>query len=137
VVRSILSSSTENVLEKALGASALRHKIISNNIANVNTPEFKRSSVLFEERLAEALNETKATPARTNPRHLAGHNGGGDFNPVIVTETTTSIRADGNNVDIDAEMASLAKNNIYYNAVAKELSRYFSNLKAAINEGRR
>jgi flagellar basal-body rod protein FlgB len=136
VVRSILSSSTENVLEKALGASALRHKIISNNIANVNTPEFKRSSVLFEERLAEALNATQATPARTNARHLAGHNGG-DLNPVIVTETTTSIRADGNNVDIDAEMANLAKNNIYYDAVAKELSRYFANLRAAINEGRR
>jgi len=136
LVRSILSSPTENVLEKALAASALRHKVISNNIANVNTPEFKRSDVLFEDRLAEALNPSKVEPARTHARHLAGRSGGG-FSPEIVTESNTSIRIDGNNVDIDAEMANLAKNNIYYDAVAKQLARYFSNLRSAISEGRR
>ncbi|MBP2650205.1 MAG: flgB [Firmicutes bacterium] len=136
MVKSILSSQTEDVLGKALAASSLRHKIISNNIANVNTPEFKRSDVLFEDRLAEALNPSKALPARTNERHLAGRNSG-SFSPSIITETNTSIRVDGSNVDIDVEMANLAKNNIYYDAVAKQLGRYFSNIKAAINEGRR
>lgn len=136
MVKSILSSPQELVLERALASSSMRHKVISNNIANVNTPGFKRSDVVFEDKLAEALNPAKAVLARTNPRHMTGGHGG-SFAPFIATDVNTSFRTDGNNVDIDAEMANLAKNNIYYDAVAQQLGRYFSNLKSAINEGRR
>jgi len=117
-----------------LGAAALRHKVISNNIANVNTPGFKKSDVRFEDKLAAAMAGTKLAMARTNPRHLSG--GAGDLAPAIVTDRTTSLRTDGNNVDIDAEMANVAKNSIYYNAVAQQLGTYFSNLKSVIREGK-
>jgi flagellar basal-body rod protein FlgB len=137
VVKSILSSPQEAVLERALAAAALRHKVISNNIANVNTPGFKKSDVVFEDRLAEAMAGGKAALSRTHARHLPGRGAAGGEGPAIVTDTTTSLRTDGNNVDIDAEMAGIAKNSIYYDAVAQQLGRYFTNLKSAISEGRR
>ncbi len=112
----------------------MRHKVIADNIANVNTPGFKKSDVVFEEKLAEAMSGRKATLTRTHARHLPGRQGDA-FAPSIVTDTRTSLRTDGNNVDIDAEMANLAKNTIYYNAVAQKLGSYFSNLKAAIKGG--
>ncbi|HWR43174.1 flagellar basal body rod protein FlgB [Sporomusa sp.] len=136
MLNSLLKSTQVSVLEKALGAASLRHDVISNNIANVNTPEFKKSEVSFEDQLELALN-TKSNPiARTHKRHMPIKQGI-NVEPTINTITTTSIRNDGNNVDIDSEMASLSKNSIYYDAVAQQLSKYFSGIKSAINEGRR
>lgn len=135
MVKSILSSPQQAVLERALAAAALRHKVISNNIANVNTPGFKKSDVVFEDKLTEAMSGGRAAMSRTHAKHLPGR-AAGDI-PAIVTATATSLRTDGNNVDIDAEMANVAKNTIYYDAVAQQLGRYFTNLKSAINEGRR
>ncbi|MBP1764412.1 MAG: flagellar basal-body rod protein FlgB [Firmicutes bacterium] len=132
----IVSSSCQKVMEKALGAASLRNQVISNNIANVNTPGFKRSDVQFEGVLAQALdNKSKLTLAATNNHHLSG-SGGNELAPTIATSTETSMRVDGNNVDIDTEMADIAKNTIYYNAVAHQLGRYFSNLKSVIKEGK-
>ena len=54
----------------------------------------------------------------------------------INTITQTSYRTDGNNVDIDTEMAGMAKNNIYYNAVVQQVAGYFSGLRSVIKEGR-
>lgn len=134
MVKSILSSPQETVLEQALGAAALRHKVIANNVANVNTPGFKKSDVVFEDKLAAALSGNTLPMARTHANHLRGRQGDA-FTPSVVTDTKTSLRTDGNNVDIDAEMANVAKNTIYYDAVAKQLGRYFSNLKSAIRGG--
>ncbi|SMC66852.1 flagellar basal body rod protein FlgB [Sporomusa malonica] len=136
MLNSILKSTQISVLEKALGAASLRHKVISDNIANVNTPRFKKSEVSFEDQLDLAMN-TKNTPlARTHERHLPIKSGL-NIEPTINTITTTSFRSDGNNVDIDSEMASLAKNSIYYDAVAQQMNKYFASIKSAINEGRR
>ncbi len=134
MVKSILSSPQESVLEQALGAAALRHKVIANNIANVNTPGFKKSDVVFEEKLAAAMTGKTANMTRTHAKHLPGRQGD-VFSPSVATDTKTSLRTDGNNVDIDAEMANVAKNTIYYNAVAQQLGSYFSNLKSAIRGG--
>jgi flagellar basal-body rod protein FlgB len=131
VVKSILSSPQESILENALAASATRHKLISNNIANVNTPGFKRSDLPFEDVLTETMNQGQSQLSRTNARHIAGRPTGG-FGPQIITDSTTSVRTDNNNVDIDIEMANLAKNDIYYQSVAQTLGSYFSNLLSAI-----
>ncbi|WP_425060851.1 Flagellar basal body rod protein FlgB [Sporomusa carbonis] len=133
---SLLNSTQLSVLEKALSAAALRHDVISNNIANVNTPGFKKSVVSFEDQLELAMSMQKLPIVRTHERHLTIKSA---FNPepTINTITNTSLRSDGNNVDIDSEMADLAKNSIYYDAVAQQISKYFANIKSAINEGRR
>lgn len=143
MLNSLLQSTQVSVLEKALSAASLRHKVISNNIANVNTPKFKRSEVSFENQLAAAMNSKNSSSstqlARTHERHLPLPVKADNFKkiePSVDTITTNSFRVDDNNVDIDSEMAGLAKNNIYYNAVADQISKYFSGIKSAINGGK-
>ncbi len=134
---SLLKSTQVSVLEKALGAASLRHKVISNNIANVNTPKFKKSEVSFEDQLELAMSAGKPAIARTHTRHLPIKSTGiTNVEPTIHTITTTSFRSDGSNVDIDSEMAGLAKNSIYYDAVAQQINKYFAGIKSAISGGR-
>lgn len=136
MLNSLLNSTQISVLEKALSASSLRHKVISNNIANVNTPNFKKSEVSFEDQLKSAMDIKQPALSRTHPRHLPISPTGINVEPKIHTINTTSFRSDGNNVDIDTEMASLAKNSIYYDAVAQQINKYFAGIKSAINGGR-
>lgn len=133
VLGSLLSSPQLKVLEQSLSASSLRHKVISNNIANVNTPGFKKSDVVFESKLQDAMASNRLVMSQTNEKHLSGTRSN-NFSPSIVS-SSYSIRTDGNNVDIDAEMAGLAKNTIYYDAVAQQVSNYFSSLKSVIKGG--
>ena len=135
MLNSILSSPRVTVLEQALSASSLRQKVISNNIANVNTPGYKKSEVLFEDMLQNVMNSDKMPMLQTNDRHLPLQQAAIPT-PKVNVIGNTSIRTDGNNVDIDVEMADLAKNSIYYNAVVQQLSSYFSTIKSAIKEGR-
>lgn len=135
MLNSILSSSRVTVLEQALAASSLRQKVISNNIANVNTPGYKKSEVRFEDMLQSAMNGDRIPLLQTNPRHLPLQQSGIPT-PQVNVIGNTSMRTDGNNVDIDIEMANLAKNSIYYDAIAQQLGSYFSVIKSAIKEGR-
>ena len=131
----IFDSAPINMLEKALAGSSLRHKVISNNVANVNTPGYKRMDVSFEAELAAATNNGEPRPAlaRTHPKHLVPAAKGEPF--VVRTVDSTSLRTDGNNVDIDAEMAEMTKNNLFYNTVAQRIGGYYSNIKSAIKGG--
>lgn len=135
---SLLSSTQVSIMEKALSASSLRQNVISNNIANVNTPGFKKSEVAFETILQEALGGGSTIPlVKTNERHISPTlQNIDDVSPSLNTINSTSLRTDGSNVDIDIEMAELAKNNIYYDAVAQQLGKYFTNLKSVISGGK-
>ena len=134
VFNGIFGASSVDLLGKALAGSSLRHRVIGNNIANVNTPGFKRSEVSFEDELsAAAQGEAGTGIARTNEKHLPAVAKTGA--PSIRNVTSTSMRTDGNNVDIDAEMAAMTKNNLYYNAIAQTLGSYYTNLMSAIKGG--
>ena len=134
VFNRILGDTTAGMLEKALAGSSLRHKVIGNNIANVNTPGFKRSEVSFENELAAASKgEAPSGLTRTNAKHLSPKTA--TVSPTVTAVTNNSLRTDGNNVDIDAEMAAMAKNNVLYNAIAQRLGNYYTNLKSAIKGG--
>lgn len=128
------------VLQKALDALALRHEVIANNVANVDTPFFKRSEVSFQEKLKQVL-ETKEPSLlwRTHANHLPKvetvdlkH-----FKPEVYTVRETSGRNDQNNVDLEIEMAKLAQNTLHYQAVSDVTARYLSGLRFVISEGRR
>ncbi len=133
-------NSSAAAMQQALQGAALRQQVLSNNIANVNTPQFKRSDVVFGDQLQQALDKEDKKGAKrlalqtTNPRHLSPT--AGASGPRVVRDDTVSMRTDGNNVDIDREMAEVAKNSIFYQANAQQLSRYYATLKSVITGGR-
>ncbi|WP_252227785.1 flagellar basal body rod protein FlgB [Caldicoprobacter algeriensis] len=126
------------VLEKALDASWLRNEVIVHNIANADTPGYKKYRVEFEEELKSALEASTLKGKRTRPKHLdIGVSSIDQVRPQVVRTDGTQMREDGNNVDMDEEMTSLAKNVIMYNALVQKISGEFRKLKMVINEGRR
>lgn len=137
MLEQIMNSSNFDYLGRGLAAATMRHEVISNNIANVNTPNFKRSTVNFEDLLAKELHlddESRMDMIRTHDRHLPMAMSG-KANAVIEEDGTTTMRVDNNNVDIDMEMASLAKNQLYYNAMSTELGGFINKMKTVITSG--
>lgn len=127
--------SSVNTLQKGLNATWLRNEVINNNIANVDTPGFKASRVRFEDLMAEAAESEPDTMSITNDRHLKG-SGVEAFSkvePELVTDETTSVRLDGNNVNVENEMVELAKNSIEYYATVSKINSEFTKIKTAIN----
>ncbi|OPY57447.1 MAG: Flagellar basal body rod protein FlgB [Pelotomaculum sp. PtaU1.Bin035] len=133
----LFSSQVIVSLKKELDADALRQRVIANNIANVNTPYFKKSTVSFESLLKKALGREPVEMITTSSRHFNGVPVLTELRPEVNLNKTTSMRTDGNNVDIDEEMANLAANSIQYQAAARELSDRFSGLSYVITGGRR
>lgn len=138
----LASSEAYQILEKALNASSLQHKMISNNIANVDTPGFKSTEVAFQSKLREVLNNQGKSylPLKvTHPNHipLTPDISVSEVEPEIITRTETTGRNDGNNVDIDMEMARLAENTAYYTSAAQLLSGKIGLLRSVISDGRR
>ncbi len=111
--------SPDALLRSALNALALRQRTLADNIANADTPGFKSSDVRFEQLLSRAMRgQTKAvSPARTNVQHLGG-SARGPVEGEVVTSQNTTLRNDGNNVDIDQQMVRLAETAITYSARA-------------------
>ncbi len=128
-----------SLLEKALDASWLRNEVISNNLANVDTPRYKRQYVEFESFLSEALEQRKIKGYLTHEKHIPiGRQSPADVSIKVRQDNSqNTMRTDGNNVDIDLEMSLLAKNNIYYNALIQQVSRRLSSLKNVIQDGGR
>ncbi|ERJ95306.1 flagellar basal body rod protein FlgB [Selenomonas sp. oral taxon 892] len=137
MLEQLVNTSTLDIGSRALSAASLRHEVLSNNIANVNTPNFKRSHVRFEDLLKQELGldrDPLMKVVRTHDRHLpiAFH---GKVRPVIEQDAGTNMRLDGNNVDIDIEMAEVAKNQLYYSALATAVGGHISKLKSVITSG--
>ncbi len=129
----IFSRTKVPALHKSLDAYTLRQKSIADNIANVDTPGYKRSEVTFEEDLEAALNKRGVTGYRTDPKHLpVGKPKIDDVKPIAFIPKDESLASGKNNVDIDREMAELAKNQIRFSYASRFMQRSFSKLKSAI-----
>ena len=115
-----------NVLDKAADASWIRNEVIANNIANVDTPGYKRQEVDFEGQLRKAMKNSRYRSIdervdnidldRLNPTTYRDH-------------STVSYRLDGNNVDIDTENVELASNQIRYQGLTDSVSKHFAGLQ--------
>ena len=116
-----------NVLEKASDASWTRNSLISNNIANVDTPGYKRKDIHFEDYLLNAVSDGES---------LDDDIADVDLDTLTATTYTdygtVSYRLDGNNVDIDTENAELAKNQIKYYTMLDSITQEFSRLKSVM-----
>jgi flagellar basal-body rod protein FlgB len=144
MVDRLLSTEMMDLVQRSLDAAALSHKVISNNLANVDTPGFKRSNVVFNETLRKAMEARRGAPQhlalqRTDARHL-DVNAAPSLDAVqaeVVTDVTSTLRNDGNNVDIDREVALLSQNTVWYQTLAQITQMQFTGLRHAISEGRR
>ncbi len=129
-----LFSGTISTLDKALNYSATKQKVISQNIANVDTPNYKAKDVRFKAAFNEALGDSLGTK-RTNDRHFM-FNKANLSSSSIISKNQVSYNESGNSVDIDQEMADLATNQIYYNAITDRISGKFSSLQNVIRGGK-
>ena len=126
-----------DVMQKGLSASWTRNAVIRNNIANVETPNFKASYVEFESILARSLQEGGFTGARTHTGHREiGSATIDNIRPEIRQSRELSMRFDGNNVDIESENVRLAQNSLFYNTLMEKLNSEIRRLRMAISEGR-
>lgn len=127
----IYNDSTMRFIKYGLDASALREKVIANNMANINTKDFKKSYVSFEENLNKATG--KFSLKRTKNQHLSGNS---DDSLISVKEdNSTSMRSDGNNVDMDLEKVNQAANTLMYNALITQANSKLSMTKSVISGG--
>lgn len=120
------------LLTRAMTVAARRQEALANNVANADTPGFKRSDVHFREELERAGRTLRLVT--TDGRHLQPRRQ--DMAPVPVREMTSG-RSDGNNVDLEYELASLAENGLWYQALTRQLSARFALWRTAITEGRK
>ena len=116
-----------NVLDKAADASWTRNEIIANNIANVDTPGYKRQDLNFEDELERALGHSRYRTmdqkvANLKDKHLEAR--------VVNDYPGFSYRLDKNNVDIDTENVTLAANQVKYQGLMAGLKSEFQNLQA-------
>ena len=118
-----------NVLDRAADAAWQRNEAISNNIANVDTPGYKRQDVAFESVLQQALGNNRYESmddkvANVNLSRLRGR--------AYVDYANYSYRLDGNNVDIENENVMLAENQLKYQGLISSINQEFTNIKTVM-----
>lgn len=115
-----------NVLDKAADASWIRNEVIANNIANVDTPGYKRQDVNFENQLRKAMKNSRYTSIDERVANVDLDR----LKPITYRDhATVSYRLDGNNVDIDTENVELASNQIRYQGLTDSISKHFEGLQ--------
>lgn len=125
------------VLQNALQAANLRQQVYANNIANADTPGFKRSDVQFESLLQNALHSAGGGSLPGGQNALSGGaaeniRAAASVQPTVVTDSTTTVDNNGNNVNVDDEMVSLAENQLKYNTLTEDLSLRLQRFQTAI-----
>lgn len=117
------------VLDKAADASWLRNEVISNNLANIDTPGYKRQDVEFESILKKALGSSRYETMDAKVAGLKNR----DLRARTYTDYANySYRIDGNNVDVDNENVMLAENQLRYQGLITSINQEFANLKTVM-----
>jgi flagellar basal-body rod protein FlgB len=123
-------SGADGYLGAALSGLSARQRAIANNVANADTPGFHASSVPFEQVLSDALSNPSTASASASNATLTAQV------TQAVPDDSTTLRADGNNVDIDRQMVDLAGTNLTYNTLSQVLASRLSLLNSVIKDGR-
>lgn len=131
----MFSNPVLTALGKQLDSVSLSQRVIANNVANVNTPGFKKSFVSFQEQLKAALGKQEFVMLTTSPRHMGGSVPLENIAPGVVQEKDSTMRYGDNNVDIDQEMVNLAANTLLYDTSTLILTNKFNGLENVIRGG--
>jgi flagellar basal-body rod protein FlgB len=120
-----LYSPTLDAMQHALSLATKRETMLHANLANANTPSYKRKDIDFNVSLDEALGKTD-------------HSHAADMSAAArqAASDQTSIAADGNNVDMEKEVQGIAETQLRFSALSQMAGAYFSDLKSAIREGK-
>ena len=129
---------SDRVLEESLNHRLARQNVIVSNVANSNTPGYRALGYEFESQLQAAVGDPSQKLKTSDPRHIThpGLTQNGNLKPDLIVKPTESIGNDGNTVDVDAEMAELATNQILYKATVELLNRKLGMLRYGIDGGR-
>lgn len=126
--------------KKALDYAWKRNEVISNNIANADTPGYKAKDVNFKAFLQKYLNgQDNLELVTTDKRHIKGNESlesSAENNAFEVLDGGFQMRLDENTVDIEQEMGKLLQNSLYFDGVSLQLSREINKWKTVIKEGR-
>lgn len=134
------TNSLENTLalvQRSMEATIRRGKLIASNVAHSETPNYKAVDLDFDQVLASIKGEREVLLARTHRAHLEDSFSGARFPVRYRLEQEGELRADGNTVSLEEELAKSAENQIRFQALTQALNRIFANLREAITEGGR
>ncbi|WKC57864.1 flagellar basal body rod protein FlgB [Borrelia sp. P9F1] len=126
-----------DLTHKYLDVLSLRQAVVSDNIANVDTPNFKRSGITFEAELRQALLDESApvlSLTKSSEKHLDGARELGylDVKPHRMLDYVSTFNNNGNNVNIDSEIKSLVQNQMMYNLFTNIQTHYFKSVNIVI-----
>ncbi|GKU23567.1 flagellar basal body rod protein FlgB [Clostridium folliculivorans] len=121
---------TYNLIKRGLDVSSLRSKVIANNMANINTAGYKRSTVSFEDTLKDASSDIENTGYTNVDENSYGQ-------VKLDKDTSSSMRTDGNNVDLESEKVNQAANTLLYNALITQANNKLSTTRYVITGGGR
>ena len=134
--KAIVAKSAIPLLHRCLDAYSLRHKAIANNIANVEAPGYSRARVRFEDKLKKALFDSSQAMVTTNEKHIGERERHIEkVQPEVEIDTANGALNGMNNVDIDQEMANLAKNTLDYNTAATLLRHEYTRFRLSMGGG--
>lgn len=135
---SILFDKTSQALGTAMNMRLLKHNVVSSNIANAETPGYHAKKLDFEEALARAVDlDGMRSMNATHGEHFGlGGGGAGKVGPDIYDNPEGQVSNDGNTVDLEREMSSLAENTVMYRAALQLINKKLAALRYAVTEGR-
>ncbi len=116
------SSSISNILFQQLNFRGEKQKVISSNIANINTPNYKTKDLVFENELNVATNVLSLK--QTNTKHINAISSMSNENdPKLIEVNGLQEQNDGNNVNLDSQMSEMSKNKILFDAIQSSIKK--------------
>ena len=131
---------TQDLLERGLNTAVLKRKVTADNLANVDVPHFKRSEVTFEANLKRAIESEHSQKMNAVPTQITNEKHFEFFKPLNYKDVTanvnidylTSMRADGNNIDMEKEITDASHNQMTYSILAERLNQNYKLLNTVM-----
>ena len=118
------ASSISNKLFEQLNFRGERQKVISSNIANINTPGYETKELVFEDELNNSITNNSLQLKATNSKHMTNINSSlANSNPKLMEVDNLEEQNDGNNVNLDTQMGEMSKNKILFDAIQSSIKR--------------
>jgi flagellar basal-body rod protein FlgB len=114
------TNNTIDLLQAGIRAEGLRQKAIASNIANMETPDYRRIDIRFGELLADAMNSSSAVNVR-------------EIEPEVYQPQNTIVKSNGNDVNLELELGDMIKNSFSHEAYVKLLHQKFTQIQEAVN----